>query len=88
MSARSCVGSDSNTSCIVVDDVRVVAVVIIFNAPYLSFSLKNRAQESKLQPSTTMVVIVCKRPYKAECTRKYDGKANYKCCVCIHTLKV
>jgi hypothetical protein len=62
-SAHSC---DSNTSC----NVRVVAVVIIINAPYLCLSLKNRAIESKLQPSTTMIVVVCKRPYKAELHKK------------------
>lgn len=54
----------------------VVMLVVVIKAPYLS-SLKNRAKQSKLQPSTTVLVAVCRHPlnliYQISHHKKYTA---------------
>jgi hypothetical protein len=48
-----------------VDEVRVLLVVVIGHAPYPFLSLQNRAKESK---PPKVVVVVCKQPFSILCT--------------------
>lgn len=43
--------------------VRVVVVGVVMNATY-PVSLKHKAKESKLRPSTTGTEVVCERPLR------------------------
>ena len=64
------------TTCIVFGQGRVLVIVVVINAPHFSSSLNNRAKESKLQPPSTAMVVLCERTLK-ETTSSQDTHIHF-----------